>query len=398
MASGETPSLDTIIQKSPILGSVAGRTDCGIKRYAFNDFPSADYADREYNARRKSLAQQVLEFLHANDGRLGVENLPGLSQDRNSSESLFCSIVDLGQLTARGPLTNSVFDLSPLYASAGVAAEYRPNDQRPEKRNPNLYSLLAEPYYSDLSSQRDRADFRWSNSAHTMPQLSLLDPGSHRYDRSHYVNLLRSLSAGTEPEKTLFGLYAMQWPTDIEGGSPQERLRLIKERILAASIIRTRISFTPSDQSLPGMIQISGIYNSRDLNDMGQLDQIAEICDTAAAKVRELEKHRDEFQLPETRHLMLNWLMTAMKWRAGESSSPALPHVPANSYAIGLDVLAVPQQQDWTVPFGDIRYVPTIETVESQQRPAAWMRRPEQELFTLDTTGDVPKLVPLDNK
>jgi len=163
----------------------------------------------------------------------------------------------------------------------------------------------------------------------------------------------------------------MKWPTRFEGPNAQ---RQIRGYLLSQPAIRSRISFTPSDQTKPSMLQITGLYNFQSLT-AERRAQIAEDCDHAATDVRQLEKSRTSFTLPETRHLMMNAMINQMRRhnRGCPTSRESGYFVPASEYSVGIDVLARPLRMPhansrfpgWLTPFYDIEYVPRISTVES---------------------------------
>lgn len=208
------------------------------------------------------------------------------------------------------------------------------------------------------------------NSSHYPPQAppALSNGGTSYYSlgirpRVDSADILSAGAAAKYPEEMLYALYAMTWQTGIGSGgrTSKERQRAISKYLLKEPWVRTRISFTPLDPDKPGLFQPSGIYQPRELNkDSHMWELLLETYDNATSDVRQMTAmFGNKFTLQKSEHLLLNWMLTHLAIDSRDTSK--LPYVPAASYSIGVDVLAIPRSVDWTIPFGNIMETPAIK-------------------------------------
>ncbi|MCL2280494.1 hypothetical protein FWC31_01250 [Candidatus Saccharibacteria bacterium] len=345
--SVDNPRIRAYIQQSPILNQLR-RT---------REYPSDSSLRRE-----KELAQQVLEILGECGGAMQICNL---------SPTEFQNMAELFRLrVATGPSWSGKTGkrLPPdLKTSAGIAVPYPHRRSAFQHCGPRYENPGGPHLYGSIG------DLMSNNADRTQSQPLLGQANAGIVEPWRLVN---SESAGMYPISMMYGLYAMQWPIRFEGTKSQ---RKIIGYMMSQPAIRTRISFTPYDENRSGMLQVAGLYNFQQLTP-DQQEQIAEDCDRAATNVRQLEKLRPNFTLPDTRHLMMNTVIEMMSQR--EDDNRLVKPVDATDYSLGVDVLAQPLKYltedaeygfpGWLAPYYDISGVPRLMLPKDE--PKKWRK------------------------
>jgi hypothetical protein len=127
------------------------------------------------------------------------------------------------------------------------------------------------------------------------------------------------------PIETLMALYAMRWPSDCKVD--------VKRYLMSQPAVRSRSTYMAlgeNDETRTGLMQTSAIYNFQQMSHEEQ-EKIIAMCQEVRTAVAQLESvGQKAFDLPATRHLMLNGVLKKIM-------KDQKLVVPANIYGLVID-------------------------------------------------------------